>query len=668
MVFFLLTSILKNNSIYGTFSPELALQGNRGTESGPEATSLQLNANNEMFPVSKKILHINSFHPGFFWSDSITRGILTTLTGKNIDLYTEYLYARHFKESIHELNARYIANKYRNVNFDLVIVSDNEALDFAFEYGDRLFPSIPVVFCGIINEENYKFENSRFYGFIENASAQKTIKLISKLFKDTKQVLIITDNTAIGEHFNKGYKAIEHQFPNLKLNFIEELDVDSLMEIVKSGDKGDVVMLHGIFRDKYGNALDYLELHKKIIALSPKPVFCNGDQDMGLGIIGGYINKGIEQGTNAAGLALRFLKNPSLTGVAHINRVNEVAYFDQRVLSKFNVPKSLIPNQSIILYKPHFKYWRIIKILLAIAVVLLFIVFILVFNIRKRVAAEKKAQDQMLEIQDQNAQLEESYQLLSEMNAEMEETNTKLYNTNESLIETMRKVEESERLKASFLANMSHEIRTPLNAIVGFSTLLVDTENNPEKRENFVNIINSNSEALLILIDDILDLSKLEAGQLTLRFEKVDVMEIFMGLLQFIELRNTKKIEVRFAPGSNNNPIWLITDKVRFRQILTNLLTNSLKFTEQGFIEMGYHANSNEITFWVKDTGIGIEEQYLESIFDRFVKIQSNHDKFYPGTGLGLAITKRLVEMLGGKIWLESKPGEGSVFYFTHKI
>jgi signal transduction histidine kinase len=275
----------------------------------------------------------------------------------------------------------------------------------------------------------------------------------------------------------------------------------------------------------------------------------------------------------------------------------------------------------------------------------------------------------VIEIKQKKRQLEDSYKQSRELNAELEKANAKLYNYNESLIKAMKLAEESERLKSSFLANMSHEIRTPLNAIVGFSTLLVEKGLKSDKRKDFVGIIQSSCDSLLILIDDILDLSRIDSGQLQLHIEKVDISVVFKELLQFLHYRNNNNLDIRSIPSVFENPVLLNTDKVRLKQILINFLTNALKFTDTGYIEMGFSQNeSQEITFYVKDTGIGIEDEYQHSVFERFTKIESNYNKLYPGTGLGLAISKRLVEMLGGKIWFDSKAGAGSVFYFTHPL
>lgn len=227
------------------------------------------------------------------------------------------------------------------------------------------------------------------------------------------------------------------------------------------------------------------------------------------------------------------------------------------------------------------------------------------------------------------------------------------------LIEAKNKAETLDRLKSAFLANMSHEIRTPLNAIVGFSNLLVECDN-PEERRQYIGIVQDNNELLLQLISDILDLSKIEAG--TFDFVK-DIVEVHQLCEEIIYSFNMKATEnVKIILEENLQEYYLYSDKHRLTQVITNFINNALKFTSQGFIKLGFRAEGKNILFYVKDTGIGIAEDKRNTIFDRFVKLNS----FVHGTGLGLSICKSLVEQMGGEIGLSSKEGDGSCFWFTH--
>lgn len=219
------------------------------------------------------------------------------------------------------------------------------------------------------------------------------------------------------------------------------------------------------------------------------------------------------------------------------------------------------------------------------------------------------------------------------------------------------KAEESDKLKSAFLANMSHEIRTPLNAIVGFSGLLAVSEDMNERQE-YTEIINTNNELLLQLINDILDLSKIEAGTLDFTYGDVDVNKLFSDLEQTLRLK--VKPGVRLAFVEKIPDFFINTDKTRLAQVVTNFINNAIKFTDRGQITLGYRHEDGEIYFYVKDTGCGITAEGVKTVFTRFVKLNS----FQQGTGLGLSICEMIIRKMGGEIGVESEPGKGSVFWF----
>ena len=238
---------------------------------------------------------------------------------------------------------------------------------------------------------------------------------------------------------------------------------------------------------------------------------------------------------------------------------------------------------------------------------------------------------------------------------------TELKETERMLIGAKEKAEEADRLKSAFLANMSHEIHTPLNAIVGFSSLLEEAED-AEEKHLYATIIEENNKLLLQLISDILDLSKIEAGTFDIIPEQVDAQQLCNELLQSMQVRATEQVEILLAPELPE--LTFTSDKNRLYQVLLNFVTNALKFTSEGSIVIDYRINGNEVRFSVQDTGRGIEPEKQEAIFTRFVKLNN----FIAGTGLGLPICQSIVTQLGGKIGVESEPGKGSCFWFTHPI
>ncbi len=232
------------------------------------------------------------------------------------------------------------------------------------------------------------------------------------------------------------------------------------------------------------------------------------------------------------------------------------------------------------------------------------------------------------------------------------------------------KAEESDKLKSSFLANMSHEIRTPMNAIIGFSELITRKTVAQEKKDIYAQYITNSGKTLLALIDDIIDIAKIEAGQLKINKSVTYVNMMFNEILEYInnEKKRNKKEHILFTKNEAINDInfCFLCDPLRLRQILTNLLNNSLKFTFEGIIEFGYLIPNNAtILFYVSDTGIGLSDEKIPLVFERFRQADDTTTRQFGGTGLGLTISKKLVEMMGGRIWAESEKSKGSTFFFS---
>jgi len=237
------------------------------------------------------------------------------------------------------------------------------------------------------------------------------------------------------------------------------------------------------------------------------------------------------------------------------------------------------------------------------------------------------------------------------------------------LILAKEKAEESDRLKSAFLANISHEIRTPMNGILGFAELLKIPELTPEVQEHYIDVIQKSGNRMLNIINDIVDISKIEAGQMSIHLEETNINQLLRDLYVFFYPEtNSKglKLSVRTNLPDGNSIIQ--TDHTKLAQILTNLIKNALKFTNEGSIEFGYNIEPQYalslLTFFVRDTGVGISEDQTHMIFERFRQGSVLLTRAYEGAGLGLSISKAFVEMLGGRIWVESKPGEGSIFFF----
>jgi signal transduction histidine kinase/CheY-like chemotaxis protein len=343
---------------------------------------------------------------------------------------------------------------------------------------------------------------------------------------------------------------------------------------------------------------------------------------------------------------------------------NEMLNQQQKIENQSNV---LLEQQKLIIGQKRLLILSVFSVLLAFGMIILIFRSYLIKKKANELLEEKNIaiEHQKEEINNQKKEIELQSFELERQNAnleEMVEIRTKEYRI------AKEKAEESDKLKTSFLANMSHEIRTPLNAIIGFSELLHSKQGANVDSDSYLRVIVNSSYDLLRLINDIIDIAKIESGQIYLEMNDCDIIKELKSLQstysQVIQNKEDKDISLQLTLQSNFS-MFVNTDPNRLRQIFRNLIDNAIKFTDKGKIEFGYRLNQGFIEFFVSDSGVGIPISQHKSLFQRFVKIERNSDKLYPGTGLGLVISKNLVELLGGKIWVQSEENVGTTFYFT---
>jgi signal transduction histidine kinase len=235
-----------------------------------------------------------------------------------------------------------------------------------------------------------------------------------------------------------------------------------------------------------------------------------------------------------------------------------------------------------------------------------------------------------------------------------------------NLIKSKEKAEDSDRIKTAFLHNISHEIRTPMNAIVGFTALLSQPNITSENHKSYLDIITQSSDHLLSIVTDIIEISNIEAGKTKLNLSELDVNLVLENLYRrFSPIAQSKELEFKYSQLGSGKSDLILTDKTKLNQILTNLIENALKFTEEGYIRFGYSLKEGTIEFFVSDSGPGIPFELHEKIFERFFQADSSENRKYEGIGIGLSISKSYAESLGGKIWIRSEPGKGSDFYVS---
>jgi hypothetical protein len=283
---------------------------------------------------------------------------------------------------------------------------------------------------------------------------------------------------------------------------------------------------------------------------------------------------------------------------------------------------------------------------------------------RKRMEFALIENDQVLK--KQNLEYEALNEEYSGLNEEITESLERIKKMNEELMISKNKAEESDKLKTAFLANMSHEIRTPLNAILGFSAFLKNPEISKNRTDEFVDIIEASGQQLLTIINDILEISQIEAGHIKIHNEPVNISKLLNELfVRYSKEASSKNIDLVLNINKSSYDIITRTDPDRIRQVLSNLLNNAIKFTHEGRVEFAARTTNDQVILYVKDTGIGIAPEDQLMIFQPFRQVESTMSRNYGGNGLGLSICKTLVEKLNGKLTVQSIPGKGSMFTFA---
>jgi len=234
------------------------------------------------------------------------------------------------------------------------------------------------------------------------------------------------------------------------------------------------------------------------------------------------------------------------------------------------------------------------------------------------------------------------------------------------IVEAKVKAEESERLKSAFLANMSHEIRTPMNGILGFMDLLRSPDLTHENRTNYIDIVTSSGNRLLGTLNDIIEISKIETSEMKVNISNVDTSEMMLYFHNFFRPQaGVKGVKLMLKDHLQGDDAFIMTDRSKLESMISNLLKNATKFTTKGEIEFGNRIDGDRVVFYVKDTGPGVNEANVRRIFERFVQGDMSTTRHFEGSGLGLSIVKAYSDMLDGKVWVESEPGKGSIFYFS---
>lgn len=453
---------------------------------------------------------------------------------------------------------------------------------------------------------------------------KETIELICQLIPDMKRLAFISDDRYISEETRCDMKeVVTKYFPDLPLELLSttQLSTEALLDTLHSYKSNTGIIYYSWFESHNKDDNNYLFDHIQdvISNFTPSPLFLLSSEDLSNNTFaGGYYVSAESFGQSLLEILYRILDGEQARNIPETTGGKENAYLCYPVLEEHNIPSYRYPKAAVYINQPQsFFQQHKVEILVCIAI-LVILVTAITYYIRI---------------------LRKAYSRSSE---------------------AMEKAEQANQLKSAFLANMSHEIRTPLNAIVGFSNMLPEVDDREEMRE-YTDIIETNTNLLLQLINDILDMSKIEAGTFDFCPALIDVNQTMEEIEQSMQLR-LKNDAVTFTFCERLPECMLYIDKNRLMQLLSNFIVNAIKFTKSGSIRMGYRMKDiNTIYFYVSDTGCGMSPEQCRHVFERFVK----YNPFIQGTGLGLSICHMIVEHLKGEIGVNSEEGKGSTFWFT---
>lgn len=469
-------------------------------------------------------------------------------------------------------------------------------------------------------------------GYLNMYDFSRNIGLIKTFYPNTGTVAILTDNTYGGASLKALSKSEAKLYSDLDFHYLDGriYTEEEIANQIKALPQNSVILL-GTWRvnnkGQYflGNSL------QNIIQTRPElPVFSMSGLGIGSAAIGGYVPKYIVDSREIARQIEQFYSGKK-GEVKFI--INDGQYsFDKRKMDELGVESYQLPSNSVIIDSedPQVRQYKqilflAVSIVLILAILVVFLAIVYMKNKTLRKALERNEKE---------------------------------------ILEAKTRAEEGDKLKSAFLANMSHEIRTPLNAIVGFSQLMCEEKCTQSEREGYSEVISQNSEMLLTLISDILDISKMDTGKFEMDIKEVNLKELCDRLFQTTQ--HLKKDSVEYICKPYSGELILKTDLHRLSQVLINLISNANKFTDRGSITLEYklRAEYGDVLFTLTDTGRGIPMEKQSRLFERFEKL----DDYTQGAGLGLAISKQIVTRMGGKIWIDPEYTNGARFCFTHPL
>ena len=579
--------------------------------------------------------------------DATLHQLLQSSSPEGIEYYSEYLETNKFPgEKQSELLAQYLQQKYADRTLDVVVAGVKITLDFLLKNRAHLFPHTPIVFATDREIDIQRVSEAGATGFLFANVYGKTLKLAVKLHPSTERIFVISGTL---DHDKSVESAVRNELQSdgirVPITYLTDLSPDELRERVANLPKNSVIFyVWQQVLDRSGQLIESQGLLDRIAPSATAPIYGRSYANVGLGIVGGYVWTFNDYVTKLAETTLQVAHGARPQDIS-ITTLQNVPMFDWRQLQRWGINEDRLPRGSIIEFRQLSMWqqykWRIVGVAIVVALQALLIGALLVARRRSR-----RSQQELHQYKDRLEQLVEE-------------------RTGE-LVEARDEAMAANLAKSVFLANMSHELRTPLNAILGFSSMILQDEALPDRHRKDLGVVEKSGEHLLTLIDDVLDMAKIESGRVVVENASTDLHRLVTETINMLRERARVKNLELLSDISPRVPPFVRTDPGKLRQVLTNLIGNALKYTDVGSVVVRVDAAPQEdsqqvnLGFDIEDTGIGIAGEDQARIFEPFV--QAAGRKAQHGTGLGLAISRRFVEAQGGRICVESTLGRGSRF------
>lgn len=620
--------------------------------------------------VKHKILLINSYNYTLEWTRSLTQGVVYGFEqSPDITLWVEFLDSKnHGSPTYYAQLFDNLRTKYSDEKFDVIMTSDDNAINFLLEHRDALFPGVPIVFCGVNNYDllsDPRFGNMT--GVFEKVDIEGTLHIALQLMPETKTVYVINDQTTTGQiNHEKVLKIMPRFKEEVDIVFLENLTSHQLSDALENLPDESVVLLLSFNEDANGTVYTYSESLQLIHGVSSRPIFGLWDFYLNKGIVGGNLTSGEYQGRAAAALVLRVLNGEKASDIQPIGESANRFMFDYDELRRFHLSVNQLPHGAVVINKPR-TFWEAYKIqVLGVGGVVLFLLVVILLLLNN-MRIKRHANQELEALNGYQEQLiEDRTQELMQRTRDLEMANYEL--------------KQLDALKTAVMNTVSHDLRTPLTSVLGFCKIIsrdferyflplslsdCGLEKKGKRIESNLAIINDEGERLTRLINDFLDLSKIESGHISWNDIPFDPAVV---------LRQAEKMfsgyfvseDVTFSMQIPPTLPFVHADPDRFLQVLINLVGNAAKFTEKGSVRVESFIGEGSVQVSVLDTGIGIPEEKMDQVFKTFYQIEDRVGvSGIRGSGMGLAICKRIVEHYNGRIWATDNAGQGAAFHFV---